>query len=119
MRTVLTIGLLWAAGLSGQHHRITWQDICFKNPGAPFCQGHDYAIKKPGATKGTPKKDGSPGADADSLPPAIEEAATPSVIVVGGIDWRFADPLADALAGVNFSGLTNSAAARGLIAQFG
>jgi hypothetical protein len=103
--------------LSGQHHRTNWQDICFKNPGAPFCQGHDFAVKK------TPpsKKGGSVGeaSGEDSSESTPEEAATPSVIVVGGIDWRFADPLADALAGFNFSGFTNSAVARGLIAQLG
>jgi hypothetical protein len=41
------------------------------------------------------------------------------VIVVGGIDWRFADPLADAFAGFNFSGLPASPLARSLIAQLG
>jgi hypothetical protein len=39
------------------------------------------------------------------------------VIVTGGIDWRFADPSADALAGFNFSKLSSSPLARGLIAQ--
>ena len=41
------------------------------------------------------------------------------MIVVGGIDWRFADPFADALVGFNFSGLSASPLARGLIAQLG
>jgi hypothetical protein len=39
--------------------------------------------------------------------------------VVGGLDWRFADPCADAVAGFNFSGLAASPLARGLIAQLG
>ena len=41
------------------------------------------------------------------------------MIVVGGIDWRFADPLADTLVGLNFSGLAASTLARSLIAQLG
>jgi hypothetical protein len=41
------------------------------------------------------------------------------VIVVGGIDWRFADPAADMLAGFNYSGLSASPLARMAIAQLG
>jgi hypothetical protein len=39
------------------------------------------------------------------------------VIVVGAIDWRFADPSADALFGFNFGGLSASPLARSLIGQ--
>jgi hypothetical protein len=38
------------------------------------------------------------------------------VIVVGGIDWRFADPFADALVGLNFSRISASPIAHGVIA---
>jgi hypothetical protein len=41
------------------------------------------------------------------------------VIVAGGIDWRFADALADALAGLNGTTLSASPVARSLIAQLG
>ena len=37
----------------------------------------------------------------------------------GGIDWRFADPLADALAGFNFKDLSASPLARKLVVQLG
>lgn len=47
------------------------------------------------------------------------QSYSPSVIVVGGIDWRFADPAADVLLGFNVAGLTSSALARNLIAQLG
>ncbi|HYL78337.1 MAG TPA: hypothetical protein VEU96_29370 [Bryobacteraceae bacterium] len=49
--------------------------------------------------------------------PATPQNVTPSLIVVGGIDWRFTDPSADALMGFNFGKLSASPAARGLIAQ--
>jgi len=41
------------------------------------------------------------------------------VIVIGGIDWRFADPFADALVGLNFSRISASPIARGVIATLG
>jgi hypothetical protein len=41
------------------------------------------------------------------------------MIVLGGIDWRFADPFADVLAGFNLSGLVNSPLVRGLLTQIG
>jgi hypothetical protein len=44
---------------------------------------------------------------------------TPSVIVVGGIDWRFVDPSADSMAGFNVSRLSSSPLARALMAQLG
>jgi hypothetical protein len=39
--------------------------------------------------------------------------------MVGGIDWRFADPFADALVGFNFSRLSASPIARNVIAMAG
>jgi hypothetical protein len=41
------------------------------------------------------------------------------MIVIGAIDWRFADPFADELAGFNFSGLSASPLARSLVARLG
>lgn len=41
------------------------------------------------------------------------------MIVVGGIDWRFADPFADALVGLNFGGISASPLARDLITLLG
>jgi hypothetical protein len=46
-------------------------------------------------------------------------SATPALMEVGGIDWRFADPFADVLAGFDLEGLAASPLARGLIAQLG
>ena len=114
---ILCLGLVWAATLCGQYnrgHRFSWQEACYKNPGAPFCAGHDFAIKKT-----PPGKDGThSGGIADPGPfSSTPETLTPSVIVAGGIDWRFADPLADALIGFNFSKLAGSPVARALIAQ--
>lgn len=49
--------------------------------------------------------------------PWTPQSVTPSVIVVGGINWRFADPAADGLIGFNFGKLTGSLLARSLVTQ--
>jgi hypothetical protein len=46
-------------------------------------------------------------------------AQAPALLVVGSIDWRFADPFPDALIGINFNSLSASPLARNLIAQLG
>jgi len=103
---ILALGLVWTATLCGQR-RFSWQGYCFDHPAAPFCSGKDYAIK-PRPKETAPPRD------------LIPYSPTPqNVIVVGGIDWRFADPAADALAGSNFSGLAASPLARIVIAQLG
>jgi hypothetical protein len=108
---VLALGLVWAASLFGQH-RFRWQDYCFNNPGAPVCRGNDYAIKPPARGK-----DATRGSVATNPIPSAPQTARPSVIVLGKIDWRFADPFADGLAWFDFSGLAASPLARSLIGQ--
>jgi hypothetical protein len=110
---VLALGFVWAVSLCGQS-RFSWQDYCFKNPGAPVCRGNDYAVKPPARTK-----DSAPRNVVTSPRPSTSGTVAPSLIVVGGIDWRFADPFADALVGFNFRGLSNSLLTRSLIAQLG
>ena len=41
------------------------------------------------------------------------------MVVLGGIDWRFADPFADALVGFNFSGILASPLAKSLVMDLG
>jgi hypothetical protein len=110
---LLALVLVWSASLCGQR-RFSWQNYCFDHPAAPFCSGHEYAIKPPPRTKGA----APPNVSANPAP-STPRIVTPSVIVVGGIDWRFADPVADALVGFNFSRLSASPLARNLIAQLG
>ena len=108
----LALGLMLAASLCGQRRRFSWQDLCFKNPGLPVCGGNDYAVK--------PQPKNAPSQSVVTNPfPSASTSATPSMIIVGGIDWRFADPFADALIGFNFSALSASPLARNLIAQLG
>src|SRR5260370_14075586 len=108
----LALGVMVAASLCGQRRRFSWQDLCFKNPGMPVCGGNDYAIK--------PQPKNAPSQSVVTNPfPSASTSATPSMIIVGGIDWRFADPFADALIGFNFSALSASPLARNLIAQLG
>ena len=105
----LAFGLLFAASLHGQKtHKFNWQDACFNNPTAPYCMGHEDAIKRSARTKGAVARNaGTPRED------------TPLPINSGGIDWRFADPLADAIAGFNFKELSASPLARKLVMQLG
>jgi len=120
MRTYLfVLGAVCAATLCGQvkgkgKGNFSWQDACFKNPGAPFCPGHDFAIKKP-----APEKNSSPRSVVRNPTYSAPRTANPSTILVGGLDWRFADPFADELAGFNFQGLATSPIAHRLIAQLG
>jgi hypothetical protein len=98
-----------ASSLYGQQtHKFSWQDACFNNSTAPYCMGHEDAIKRTARTKdsvaryaGTPR----------------EEAPLP--VNSGGVDWRFADPLAEAIAGFNFKGLSASPLARKLVVEMG
>src|SRR5262245_13558571 len=99
---ILAVGLAWAASLHGQS-RFRWQDYCFNHPAAPFCPGHDYAVKRPARGKDAPP----PNVITNPSPPA-PRVVTPSIIVVGGIDWQFADPSADALVGLNLAALSAS-----------
>jgi hypothetical protein len=108
---ILALSLLCAASLCGQR-RFSWQGYCFDHPAAPFCSGHDYAIKP--TPKGAAPRDVATNPFVPA-PPIV----TPTIIVISGIDWRFADPFADTLAGFNFSGLSTSPLARNLIAQLG
>jgi hypothetical protein len=106
---VLAVGVVWAASLFGQKH-FNWQNYCFDHSASPACPGHEYAIKKP--AKGAPTGVANPS-------PTASRSVTLSQMAAGGIDWRFADPDADALAGFNFKGLAASPLAQDLIAQLG
>ena len=107
------LSLAWASHAFGQK-RFSWQDYCFKNPAAPVCKANDYAVKpQPRA------KDAAPRTVVTHSSPSTPKTVTPSVIVIGKIDWHFADPFADALVGINCSGLTASPLARDLISEIG
>ena len=106
---LFTFSLVLSLSLWGQR-RFSWQDACFKNPGLPYCQGRDYAVKRTPPAKASPTVVTNPGAVTPRNP-------TPSLIVVGGLDWQFADPSADALIGIDFGALSASPIARDLIAQ--
>jgi len=108
---LLALTVICVVSLYGQR-RHSWQDDCFNKPGLPYCQGRDYAVKKPKPSQAPPTVVTNPGARVPPTP-------TPSLIVIGGIDWRFADPSADALVGINYRALSTSTAGRDLLAQLG
>jgi hypothetical protein len=112
MMRILALGALCAASLCGQQ-RFSWQDACFKNPAAPYCPGHEFAVK-PAPPSAAPRSVVT-GHSFSST----QRGAAPAMIVVGGIDWRFADPFPDVLVGFNFSSLAASPLARSLISQLG
>jgi hypothetical protein len=108
---VLLAGFM-AVTLYGQHRHL-WQEDCFKNPGLPYCPGHDFAVKRqPGGAK-----DVRNGSVADIDTPAVN--VTQADIVAGAIDWRFVDPSADAFAGLHAKKLAALPMARKVIAQIG
>jgi hypothetical protein len=104
------LGLLWTAALCGQHH-FNWQNYCFDHPASVACKGNDYAAKQP-------KTPGAKNSVRNPLPPTTR-SATLSVVTVGAVDWRFADPSTQALAGFNVSALSASPLAHDLITQLG
>jgi hypothetical protein len=108
MIRLLAFGVMFAASLYGQvsTHKFSWQDACFDNPAAPFCMGHEDAIKRSARTK-----------EAVARNAGTPRQGAPLPVVSGGIDWRFADPLADALAGFNYKELSGSPLARRLVIQ--
>jgi hypothetical protein len=117
--TRLGWGLVWTACVFGQS-KFSWQDACFKNPGAPYCQGHDFAIpKQPPAKDPASKSVVTNAISPNGRPSSTTRTGAPALMVVGGIDWRFADPFPDALIGFNFSSLSASPLARNLLTQLG
>ena len=113
----IALGFVCAAGLFGQYnrgHHFSWQTACFNNPGLPYCQGRDFAIKP---VKGG--KAGATGGNAWGGPTQPEEDVIPSVIVAGGVDWRFADPSADALVTMSFNNLEPSPLAQFVMSAVG
>jgi hypothetical protein len=98
------LGLACIASLFGQK-KFSWQNACFNNPGLPYCQGRDFAVKN---AKG---KNGGSGYNGSGAELTAEDAA-PSVIGMSGINWRFADPQADSLASASFNNLSPSPLAR-------
>jgi hypothetical protein len=115
---IAILGFAFAASLCAQ--KKSWQDACFNNPGAPYCQGHDFAIKKQPQANTAPANTTTAPRGVVGRPSAPSaRTAAPALIVVGSIDWRFADPFPDALIGMNFNTLAASPLARNLVAQLG
>lgn len=109
----LALGLVGAASLYAQHHHFSWQEECFNHPAAPYCAGHEYAVKP------TPPASNNPRSIVTNPRSTPTGRANPSMVEIGGIDWRFADPFPDALVGFNFNALSASPLVRGLIGQLG
>ncbi len=108
----LIFACLSAAGLFGQHKKMNWQNACFMNPTAPYCQQREFA----GRPLPAPKE--SPSVVTTPFSPNIRTGPA-SLVAVGGIDWQFAEPEADWVAGFNVSQLSASPIARSLIVQLG
>jgi hypothetical protein len=110
---LLTLGLAWTCCLFGQK-RFSWQDACFYSPRAPYCSGREFG----GKATIPPKNGATPSGKYTATSPSMSET-TPSAIDAGGIDWRFADPSADALAVLSCAKLSAAPFARSLIDQLG
>ncbi len=105
----IALGLACSAALYGQYggHKFSWQESCFKNPRLPYCQGNEYAVKPTPAPKNGGKT-------------VVTDPVTGKTVAVAaaGIDWEFADPAADAIAGINVAKMMSSPMAHDLIAQW-
>ncbi|HEV2199375.1 MAG TPA: hypothetical protein VGR73_06120 [Bryobacteraceae bacterium] len=110
---ILFFGFACALSLYGQR-KFNWQNYCFQNPTAPFCMGHEDAIRH--VPQG---KTAEPQTGVKSPLSSTAGAPEPDPMIVGGIDWRFADPSADALAALDGGKLPASPLARSLIVQLG
>jgi len=109
---LVVLGLLCVGSLCAQR-KFSFQDACFKNPSLPYCPNADFWSKRP--TSKSKDAAGGTSGTATGYSPAPPESVTPSLIVVGGVDWRFADPSADALVGFRSAGLSASPLGRGLV----
>ena len=109
---MLAFGLLCAVSLFGQRRRFSWQDACFKNPALPYCKERDFAIKPVRPSKAAPDVLRNPS-------PSMPGSAMPVLITLDGMDWRFADPSADAVAGISFRRVSASPIARSLMTRLG
>lgn len=110
---ILPLSILCVPVLFGQ---TTWQERCFNNPAAPYCQGRDFAVRKT-----PPPKDTTPKAVTNpSFHATTPARPMPSMMMtVGAMDWRFVDPFADAIVGINFAGIADSELAHSMVAQLG
>jgi hypothetical protein len=104
-----SIAMVFATSLYGQYggHRFSWQESCFNHPGLPYCQGNEYAVKPT-----PPPKNGGKIVVTDPV------TGKPVVVSVTGIDWRFADPAADGVAGIDVAKLMASPIAHDLVADW-
>ena len=104
---ILVSTLVCAALAQGQSFKTNWANSCFMNPASVVCKNHDFAIKpaKGGRKEATNAFSSAPGSGRAARIGAID------------IDWRFADPQPDALAGFYVPGLSASPLGRSLIAQ--
>jgi hypothetical protein len=106
---VFFVSIAWAVCLYGQKKGFDFQEACFKNPSLPYCSMRDFAIKPPkGGEKSGPVYGGAPA-----------EGQAPVTIDAAGIDWRFADPSADALGVLTWSKLPASSIAPNLADEMG
>lgn len=88
------------------------------NPRLPYCAGHELygKAKRP---KNVATTNGASSVYLDPLQATAEDDAPPSVITTSAINWRFADPHADALASISFSRIAATPIELGVMAGLG
>lgn len=120
MKLGITLAGLVCVAAFGQ--KMNWQDHCFNNPGSPVCKGHEYAVKPapkenapsgvtrtmfPSIQNGGPRGQGNFGSGGAPIMDALGSA----------MNWKFADPSADVIAGISVKALTASDLAKHLVGQ--
>src|ERR1700733_4670242 len=108
---VFVFGLAWTYCLYGQKppKGFDFDEACFRNPSLPYCSMRDFVNKPAPAAKG-----GKPAYSVGTSTPGATATTD-----AAGIDWRFADPSADALAALKCSNLSATPFAHSLIDQLG
>ena len=119
---LLAVSLAFAAAPFGQkmygQKKFSWADYCFKNGSSIVCKDHDFATHPSPPVASSPATRPSPNVVSRPFS-AVPRGAAPEMTMVSAIDWRFADPFADAVVGLNFNGLAASPLARDLVKQIG
>ena len=117
----ILVGLALSVSLFGQF-KVRWAESCFKNPTSVVCKEHEWAVKPTPPEKTPPSVINNPSFSPTSNPSNTAVVSSNQAAIVpqaAGIDWRFADPMADGLIGFNFGTLTSSPIARWMMTYLG
>ncbi len=122
----LALGFLCTAGLWGQG--MNWQNYCFDHPKAAPCPNREFSGKRnAGQSDPAPSSNGVtkqmwapiPKTPGGRYTGGGQESTESGLLAFGDVNWQFAEPASDALAGFHVSRLAASPLARSVIVALG